>query len=164
MSWPYLFSVFVHVVAAIVWVGGMLVFGVVAFPVMRATDRPAAEKFALMGAMGKRFRGFSHGALTLLVITGLVNLGARNVGLDVLAQKEFWHSSFGWALRHKLEVGVIAIVLSILHDVWGSRAARLGDAPGSESLRKRVGWTGRAALLLALFTVFFAVVLVRGRP
>ena len=50
----YQLSVFLHILSAIVWIGGMLFLPLVVVPATRGL--PSAERAALFGVVGRRFR------------------------------------------------------------------------------------------------------------
>jgi copper resistance protein D len=64
---------FVHVLAAIVWIGGMLFVALVLVPVVRAQADPVLRA-RLFHQAGVRFRAVGWAALLLLLVTGLANL------------------------------------------------------------------------------------------
>jgi copper resistance protein D len=66
---------FLHVAAAITWIGGMLFIALVVVPVTRGLEDVALRR-RLVQATGRRFRVVGWLALGVLVATGLVNLGA----------------------------------------------------------------------------------------
>jgi putative copper export protein len=154
----YLASVYVHIVAACVWVGGMVFFALVAVPLLRSPEYKA-EAPALVRWMGLRFRAVAWAVIGVLVVTGVVNLMTRGVSMDDLATRVFWTSPFGRTLRHKLEIVTVVLLLSVAHDFWiGPRASQTGDA----KLRRAASWIARVNLVLALAVIAFAVGLVRG--
>jgi putative copper export protein len=166
MTW-YLLSVFVHIVAAAVWLGGMGFVALVVVPHLRRGD--PAQGAALIEATGKRFRAVGWVCLVLLAITGYYNLSARRLGLSDLLDEKFRTTAFGTALTLKLGLFAAVLVLSALHDFWiGPRAtAAMRQDPASarsRRLRRAASWMGRINALLALAMIFFAVTLVRGFP
>ena len=50
----YHLSVFLHILSAIIWIGGMLFLALVVVPTTRGL--PPSERAALFGAVGRRFR------------------------------------------------------------------------------------------------------------
>lgn len=160
----YLLSVWVHVVSACAWVGGLLFFSLVLVPVIR---KDPARMGAVVRDIGLRFRVVGWGSLGLLGVTGLTNVLAR-FSLADLGSAAFWSSSFGLTLAVKLALVAGIVVVTVVHDRIGPRAsaARL-SAPGSaeaESLRVLASVLGRLVALLALLVVLAAVLLVRGTP
>ena len=135
---------FVHVLAAITWVGGMLFVALVLVPVMRAqTD--AALRARLLHQVGVRFRTVGWAALVLLLATGLLNLWLWPYLLAL--------PRFQW----KLSLAALALVLSVVHDfVLGPRAG----APGADpALRVRASWIARVNVVVVLIVVVLGLAL-----
>jgi copper resistance protein D len=135
----------VHVLAAITWIGGMLFVALVLVPVTRRED--PALRTRLFHAVGVRFRTVGWIAVGLLVATGLGNL---------------WLRPYLWAsprLRWKLGLVALALILAILHDfVLGPRSG----APGADpSVRISASWLARINVLVVLVIVLLGLSLVR---
>lgn len=131
----------VHVLAAITWIGGMLFVALVLVPVTRRED--PALRVRLFHAVGVRFRTVGWIAVGLLVATGLGNL---------------WLNPYLWAsprLHWKLGLVALALILAILHDfVLGPRAG----APGADpSVRIRASWLARINVLVVLVIVLLGL-------
>lgn len=148
----YELVVWLHILAAAVWIGGMSFFAIVVVPVVRRSGGGAE----LLQTIGRRLRVVGWILLALLVITGAANLRAHGIGWSTLGQREFWSTDFGRALAIKLSLVAAIVAATLLHDVLSRRA------PGST--RTLTAWSGRIILLLSLGVVFFAVTLVRGLP
>ncbi|OGL17383.1 MAG: hypothetical protein A3F92_05195 [Candidatus Rokubacteria bacterium RIFCSPLOWO2_12_FULL_71_22] len=131
-----------HVLAAVTWLGGMLFVALVLVPVTRRLDDPALRA-RLMHLTGVRFRTVGWIALALLVATGVGNL---------LVYPAFLASP---RLHAKLALVLLALVLSVLHDfVLGPRAG----APGADpALRARATWVARLNVLVVLAIVALGV-------
>jgi putative copper export protein len=133
---------FLHLAAALTWVGGMLFVALVLVPVTRRLEDPALRR-RLMHEAGLRFRTVGWVAMGVLVATGLVNAWLRPE-LSTLAR--FWV---------KVALVALAIALSALHDfVLGPRAGR-PDAPAS--MRPAASWLARVNLLLVLAVVYLGL-------
>lgn len=165
----YHLSVFVHVVSAVVWLGGMLFLALVAIPVLRGLpDRPRAE---LVAQLGERFRPVAWACIALLLVTGVANLAYRGVTWESVVTGRLWQSPFGQVLAWKLAMVAAMVALSAWHDFsLGPRStelARTGN-PGDEALRtalrRRAAWVGRLNAVLAVGVLATAVMLVRGLP
>lgn len=160
----YLFSVWLHLVAVIFWLGGMLFLVAVALPVLRQGDPRMAGEFLSQAAL--RLRGLGWISLTVLGVTGLFQLGWRGWLTPAL-----WSGghTFSWLLWGKVSIFALLVGLSAFHDFsFGPRAARAmqSDPSGPETLRLRK-WAsrmGRLTALLALTMVALGVMLVRGLP
>jgi len=161
----YIASVYLHVFASLVWLGGMLFLSLVLVPSLRGWDDPALVA-RLMGEAGRRFRTVGWAAIALLAVTGVVNALGRWGG-KALVDPAFWASQPGRVLAIKLVAVAGMVAMSVAHDfVLGPRlsAARRAGRPAHDiaELRWRVTWLARANLVMGLAVVALAVVLVRG--
>ncbi len=164
----YQLSVWLHILAAAVWLGGMVFLALVLVPVVR---RPEYREHAsrLVHLTGLRFRTVGWVCVSVLVVTGFVNLWYRGIGWAALSNAGFWSSPFGNLLGGKLLVVAAILALSVVHDFRiGPRATAAGradpDSAAARALRRRASWMGRLNLLLALAAVALGVLLVRGGP
>lgn len=163
----YLFFVWLHILAAALWVGGMLFFVLVLLPLSRS-ERYRALAPELVQLSGLRFRTVGWTALILLIVTGTLALLYRGLG-SLLGEAAFWHAPFGSVLAMKLFLVAVVLGISAVHDFYvGPRSVarwqQAPDAPGTRRLRRLAAWMGRLNLLLSLAIVFLAVALVRGLP
>jgi copper resistance protein D len=165
----YQLSVFVHLLSAVVWVGGMLFLALVIVPAIR--HLPPAERGALLSAVGRRFRTIGWLCIALLIATGMLNAGYRGLTWDLVLSGRFLEGWFGQVLAIKLALVAAMIGLSAYHDfVVGPSATRLlerGDpstAGLAMRLRRRASLLGRLNALLALAVIALAVLLMRGLP
>lgn len=154
----YLLSVWIHIVSATLWLGGMLFLVLAMVPVLRKiTDR--TQYLALIHDVGVRFRWLGWISFGTLFLTGILNLLCRGYSLAEIFQGQVFRGSWGHTLAIKLVLFLGVLLLSILHDfVIGPRATRLG----STRLNRMARWIGRINLFLGLLIVYLAVVLVRG--
>ena len=161
----YYANVTIHVLAAMLWLGGMFFLGVVGAPLLRAIE-PAELRQRLFQAIGERFRAVGWWAIGVLLVTGIVNLHYRGwLHWDgVLGSAPFWRTSAGHALAAKLSAVTIMIVVAAVHDfIQGPRAARA--APGSAEailLRRHAALLARVNAIVGVLLVAAAVRLVRG--
>lgn len=163
-------SVWLHVLAAIFWLGGSLFLALVVLPVFRAEGR-SSEALELVHRVGPRFSRLGWAALAALAATGLVNLWFRGGSLAALATAAFWLRPAGAVLAAKLALVAAIVVLSLLHDrrdgprsrIAPGASARVGEqAPeAGEPARRRARILARINLILGLAVVALAVVLVR---
>jgi uncharacterized membrane protein len=164
MSMLYYATVTLHLLAALVWLGGMFFLGLVGAPVLRSVE-PALRQ-QLFQQLGVRFRSLGWLAIAVLIITGLASLHLRGLlqWSGVLAEPVFWRSGFGHALAIKLIGVATMIVVSFVHDfVLGPAAGR--EAPGSsrgQGLRRRAALLARVNATVGIIVVLAAVRLARG--
>jgi copper resistance protein D len=135
---------FLHVLAAITWIGGMLFIALVLVPVTRGIEDVGLRR-RLVQATGRRFRTVGWIALAVLVATGVANLMLRP---ELLSTPRF-------LVKAALVAG--ALVLSAVHDfVLGPRAGRPDLYPAA---RTQASWLARAEVLLVLVIVALGLAL-----
>jgi len=161
----YLFSVWLHVIAAIAWVGGILFLILVVVPWLRAGRRELAGAF--LRETGGRFLPVAWVSFAVLLITGSFNLYVRGVRPGDLVDAAWLATPFGRAVVLKLVLFGSILVVSAVHDFGVGRqaAAAMEADPRSGKatrLRRRASLLGRLNALLALAIVLVAVMLVRG--
>lgn len=163
--WYYL-NVTIHVLAALLWLGGMFFLGLVGAPALRRVEPPALRQ-QLFHELGLRFRSVGWGAILVLVTTGVLNLHFRGWlhWTGALGDPRFWRTGIGHALAWKLSAVTAMIVVSLVHDfVLGPRAGRLRPgSPEAIAARKRAAGLARLNALLGVVIVVAAVYLARGR-
>lgn len=153
--------IWLHLLAAVAWVGGMLFLSLILVPALKQ-QMAEAPRAALFRAVARRFRLLVWGAIALLLITGPVLLLFRVPSLTDL-------SSWTVAARVKLSLVAVLLLAVSLHDFWlGPKVGRLKARP--EAVRSPADhlqlalapWIGRGVLLLALMVLLAAVVLARS--
>lgn len=157
-------SVFIHVTAAMLWLGGMLFLGVVGAPVLRAVE-PAALRQSLFHHLGLRFRTIGWWCIGVLIVTGVTNLAARGqLRWELLGAPTFWESGAGRVLALKLACVTAMVTMSAIHDFHlGPAAGRA--TPGSDearALRMRAANLARINAVIGLVLIGVAVRLARG--
>lgn len=172
-SFPWLstFLLYVHVLGVVVWLGGMLFLVLVLNPVLRrAIEGP--ERYALLGAVARRFRDVGWLALGAIGVSGIAMLVRYTMGGLPLMQ-----TRFGQVLLVKLALVGAIVGLSVLHDFFiGPRlveyVGRLSTLPADsperarvagkmQSLRRQVILLAQLNLVLALIVVFLGLSLRR---
>jgi len=156
---PFL-NVWLHIVAAVIWIGGMLFLSLVAVPVLRQVEPPLL-RMNLFRAMARRFRGLVWICIAILVLTGIGNV--------LFYGNTFPGSAYMKVLYIKLGLVAILVGLSLLQDfVIGPRAGRAlsrDGLPPTETDRFMVTlapWVGRFNLLLGVVILVLAAALTRS--
>jgi len=160
----YLLNVTVHVLAAMLWLGGMFSLALVGAPALREVDPPALRAM-LFARIGRRLRGVGWGAIAVLVVTGIGNLAfAGTFRGGRIFSAELWRSPYGHALALKLAAVAAMVVVSAVHDFWlGPLAGRLTPgSPRALQARSRAAWLARINALAGILIVAAAVRLARG--
>jgi copper resistance protein D len=157
--WPLLL-IWLHILAAISWIGGMIFLSLVLAPLVRSRHS-TSEVVALFRSAARRFRLIVWVAITVLVTTGPLLLLQRNA---MSTNPSAWPQ----ILVVKLELVALLLVLTLSHDLLlGPKVSQLGVIPDvalttwEKMLIRTARWLPRLSLLLALAVVAAAVVLAR---
>jgi len=134
-AWLAIASVFLHLLAAAFWVGGMLFLGIVVVPALRGTP----ERARMVERIGLLFERAGIGALLLVLLTGLLNLWFRGVR----SVEQLWETPVGRMGLLKLGLFLGMVGLSLWHNrVLGKRAVRLlQEAPEHLQTRQLGRWS-----------------------
>ena len=187
----YQLLVFLHVVAALVWIGGLFFMAGVGAPVLRTVE-PVETRVALFRALGLRLRWVGWGALLALLLTGTGILHLRGwLQGDLLGDPAWWGSPVGRALGWKLAMVGVMVILALGHDLLEGRRDRRGGpghlgprplsdpggpepgstqpvagasrvAPAPSWHRPLATWMARGSAGAALLLVYWAMRLARG--
>ncbi len=143
----------IHVIAAMLWVGGMLFFSLVLVPCLKP-GLGEALRADVMRRVGLRFRVVGWISIVVLLMTGFLRLYQEGRAL----------ASYGTVFHLKLFLVFVMILLTLLHDlVLGPKSIALSRSMGQPSpLQKKVRWIARFNLVIALLIVCAAVSFVRG--
>lgn len=163
MSPIYYANVTLHVLAALLWLGGMFFLAVVGAPALRAVEPPELRQ-QLFQALGTRFRSAGWVAIAVLLITGFGNLHFRGwLTWSVLGDAAFWNTTVGRALAVKLVAVTYMVTASAVHDfIVGPAAGRARPgSPEARRLRRRSAWIARTEALVGLVLVIAAARLAR---
>ncbi len=163
MSALYYVSVTIHVLSALVWLGGMFFLALVGAPVLRAVENPELRQ-RLFDQLGYRFRSVGWLSLGVLLVTGVVNLwyrGALNMAL--WRDPAFVSSGWAMALQIKLAAVVVMLVVEAYHDfVLGPRAGQVtARSPEALVLRQRASFFARVSAIAGIVIILAAVRLAR---
>ena len=144
----YLVLVWVHVLAAVVWIGGMLFVGAILVPLAR--PMPPRDHAALLERVGVRFSVVGWTCIGVLLLTGPWLLLIRG-RLEFLLQPS---SLIG------VPVGQV-LLAKLVEALAGGGNPGLGDPTRLASLRRGVAWLARLNVALGLLVVALGVMLSR---
>ena len=86
MSQPVLaISFFFHLVATVVWIGGLIIMSILVWPAATRTLAEHPETLAFLSRLRQRFAPLTHLSLAVLVVTGLIQMAA-DVNYDGVLQ------------------------------------------------------------------------------
>jgi len=153
--------VWLHVLAAVSWIGGTIFLSVVLVPVLRR-EPFASQRALLFRTIAHRFRAVVWGAIAVLLFTGPLLLHQRGIPIA---------DPSGWpmVLAAKLGLVTILLLLTLTHDlILGPRVGKILQLPTEsrtrfdQSLVLWSPWIARFSLFFALAVLFAAVLLVRS--
>lgn len=160
----YYLNVFLHVLAAMIWLGGMLFLAAVGAPVLRQV-KPPELRAILFKKLGEQFRWVGWLCIVVLLVTGVINLHYRGLLTRwVWTGTEFWTTRYGLVLAAKIVLVVVMLAIQAFHDFWHGPAAS-AVARGSEEairLRDQAAWMARINAVLGLALIWVAMMLARG--
>ena len=146
---------FLHVLAATVWVGGQITLGVVVPALRPAADDPdPGAARARIRAVARRFQVGAWSAFAVLLLTGVWNLTALHVG----------DQSGAWLATLMVKLGCVAIsgIAAAVHILVA--APRVRAAPDEAARRSAAAFSGACEGVSVLFAVaaLFLGVLLNG--
>ncbi len=123
----YVASVSIHILAAMIWIGGMLFLALILVPALkRLNDPPLMVR--LVRDTGRRFRTVGWVTLITLVVTGTTNLMARGVTVEQLKSMDYWKTPFGSVLAFKLICVLCILTISLVTTSTSGRTPRKNSA------------------------------------
>lgn len=109
----------IHIIAAVVWIGGNLIIAMVIVPYFRQ-NLPPVQRIKLLIQIGKRFEPIVWGCVGILFFTGLINVIVYFLSADLADASPFMRTLF-----IKLMLFVILVILTSLHSfVYGPKLAK----------------------------------------
>lgn len=159
--------VLIHVLSAIVWLGGMFFLSLVLFPVLKKFE-PGEKRIQVISLTASRFRKISWISIVILLVTGVVNVVNLGITDEMIMSGAFYSSQIGKLLSIKVCLVLVMILLSASHDfVLGPRYILLLRAPKPdinklEEIERRrwiTTWLARLNVLIAVLVVACAVML-----
>ena len=107
-----LFVLWIHVIAAVTWVGGNLILAMVIVPHFRQS-LPPVERIKLLMQIGKRFEPVVWGCIGVLFFTGIVNIF---FSVDITSPSPI-SDAFMRTLLIKIGLFFVLIILTVLHSM-----------------------------------------------
>ncbi|MCA9902442.1 MAG: CopD family protein [Anaerolineae bacterium] len=102
-------SYFIHLVATVVWIGGLVILTVLVIPEARRALAENAALLTLMTRLRKRFTPLSNLSLALLIATGMFQMAGDPNYQGVLQFNNQW--SIAILLKHIAVIGMVAVGL-----------------------------------------------------
>ena len=107
-----LLILWIHVIAAVIWVGGNLILAMVIVPHFRQS-LPPVERIQLLMQIGKRFEPIVWGCVGVLFFTGIINIF---FAVDITSPTAL-SDAFMRTLIIKILLFFLLIILTVLHSM-----------------------------------------------
>lgn len=156
-------SFLLHLVATVVWIGGLVTMGLVVWPGLRRALSDAAALARAAEIIDARFKPLANLSLIVLILTGFVQMNANENYTGLLNFSNLWAQAI--ALKHLSIIGMIAVgaVMNFAVQPALRRNAMLaarGVANTAEAtaLRQRLLRLERVNLALGILVLAFTAV------
>ena len=154
-----------HVTAAVTWIGGNLIMAMVIVPYFRDSVTPV-ERIRILSRIGKQFEPVVWGCVLILIFSGLFNV-FRAVGGDTTAIGLFMRT-----LGIKLILVLVLIILTGIHTfILGPRMSQAVEAlepdtqelpEGVDKMRSQMAIVSSVMGVISLLVLLAAVALRLG--
>jgi len=151
-TWYYI-SVWLHIVAAAFWIGGMLFLPLILLPGIK--NNP--ERRNLLMSTGLKFRFYGYIVLAIMFVTGLFNIYLRGISFSL---DFFIKTRYGQLVELKIILFVLMLMISLMHDLIVGRKAI--EQMENQNIKWIARWTGRILLFIALIMAYIGVIIARG--
>ncbi len=112
MSPPILVvSYFFHLVATVIWLGGLAILTIMVNPAALRTLEDTPQLYALLSRLRKRFAPLANFSLAILIATGMIQMSLDDNYLGVLDFGNAW--SVAMLLKHVAVSGMVVCSLAI---------------------------------------------------
>lgn len=162
-----LLVLWLHVIAAVIWVGGNLILAMVIVPHFRQ-HLPPVQRIQLLTQIGRRFEPIVWGCVGVLFFTGITNLF---FSVDLTSPTPL-SSAFMRTILIKIGLFFLLVILTVLHSMlFGPRLAAAIETldpnleelpPEVDKLRSRMSIVSSLMGVVSLLILLAAVALRMG--
>jgi copper resistance protein D len=150
--------VWLHLVAASIWVGGSVFIGVILSPILNLITRTVEERIIILIKIGRRFSYIAIPSFGVLVLTGIYNSKAFLFDPSTLYQ-----TNYGVILLVKISLVIATLIAYIIHIriINSETETRIvtGNASKTfvQSIRFRIIFLGRTMVILSIMILPFSL-------
>jgi putative copper resistance protein D len=152
--------IWMHLVAASIWVGGSIFLGVVLSPMLRTITSTVEERIIIVIKVGRRFNYIAIPSFGVLILTGVYNSKSF-----LLEPSTLYQTNYGTILLAKIILVVVTLIVYILHiKIISSKTETIivnGNASNTyiQSIRSKIILLGRAIVVLSVLILLLAAFL-----
>ena len=152
--------IWLHLVAASVWVGGSIFLGIVLSPMLRTITSTVEERMVILIKVGRRFNYIAIPSFGVLILTGIYNSKSF-----IFEPATLYQTSYGIVLLVKIAFVVATLIAYILHIriISSDTETRIvtGNATNTyiQSIRSKIIFLGRAIVVLSILILLSAAFL-----
>lgn len=154
--------IWIHLLAACIWVGGSIFIGLILAPMLKNISNSVEERLALMIKVGRRFNKFAFPSFIILIVSGIYN--SRFFFEN---PNNFFESDYGIFLFIKIILTIITFISYVIHiktfgeEIEG-KILKDHDPQYLKSIRSKLINYGRLIVFLSISIIFFAALLDSG--
>lgn len=147
-----------HLVAVVVWIGGMVTNYLTLLPSARESLEPPVMG-RLMGSMMRRSRRLVYASIIVLLVVGVIMMLLNKEYLGLLDFGSFWSAVL--LIKH-IFIGILVIVVIYVFEVLAPKVGRVaakGPSPELAQLQKLQQRVGIAGLIVASIVLLLTAVI-----
>ena len=114
-AWIISASFFLHLLATVAWIGGLVTLALVVQPVLNRSVTEAQERARLLEAILKRFQPIANLSLAVLILTGMVQTFTSRLYKGFLRLDDAWAQAIFF--KHIAVLGMIIVAAVITFSV-----------------------------------------------
>jgi copper resistance protein D len=151
--------VWLHLVAASIWVGGSIFIGVILSPMLNMLTKTVEERIVILINIGRRFSYIAIPSFGVLGLTGIYNSKA------FLFDPSTYQTNYGVILLVKISLVVATLIAYIIHIriINSETETRIltGNASKAfvQSIRSKIIFLGRTIVILSIMILLLAAFL-----
>jgi putative copper resistance protein D len=153
----------VHLIAASIWVGGSIFIGIVLAPLLKTISDSIEGRLSIMIRVGRKFNKIGIPSLIVLIVTGIYN----SVGF-ILNPAMMLSTSYGIILLIKIMLVIILLITFAVHvrlirsEVERKIESKQLSGEFLQKLRSKIIMLGRLTVILSLAILLMAALLHSG--
>jgi len=153
----------VHLVAASIWVGGSIFIGIVLAPLLKTISDSIDGRLSIMIRVGRKFNKIAVPSLIILIVTGLYNSSGY-----LTRPSLFLTTNYGLVLVAKIVLVIILIVTFIIHvrmirtKVEKQIESKELSEDAIQKLRSKIITLGRITVIVSVAILLMAALLRSG--